>query len=131
MNRCCKGQEDGFPIELATDTAMRAFLDHPHNHLLVALHDSKAVGYLIAYELQRPDRAQAMMLLYDITMSKEYRSRVWNSAYCSPKKHLPNEIHDEMLVSTNRSNTSAIRLYTKAGATLSNATDEVFLTWDF
>ncbi len=28
--------EDGLPIELMTDTAMKAFLDNPYNHLLVA-----------------------------------------------------------------------------------------------
>ena len=124
--------EDGKPVELVTVTAMTTFLENPFNHLLVAVDDSEAVGYLIAYELQRPDREQSMMHLYDITVLKKHRQKAIGTALieqlksiCSTKPMM------KMFVGTNRSNEPAIGLYQKTGAVLSDDTDSVGLTWFF
>ncbi|MGD9143049.1 MAG: GNAT family N-acetyltransferase [Dehalococcoidia bacterium] len=124
--------EDGKPIELATVTAMTTFLENPFNHLLVAVDGSETVGYLIAYELQRPDREQSMMFLYDITVVNKHRQKGIGTALieqlkfiCSTKPMM------KMFVPTNRSNEPAVGLYQKTGAVLSSDTDEVGLAWIF
>ncbi len=124
--------EDGKPIELVTVTAMTTFLENPFNHLLVAVDGPETVGYLIAYELQRPDREQSMMHLYDITVVKKHRQKGIGAALveqlksiCSTKPMM------KMFVGTNRSNEAAVGLYQKTGAVLSDDTDAVGLTWTF
>ena len=124
--------EDGKPVELVTVTAMTTFLENPYNHLLVAVDDPETVGYLIAYELQRPDREQSMMHLYDITVLSEHRQKGIGTALleelksiCSTKPMM------KMFVGTNRSNEAAVKLYQKTGAVLSDDTDAVGLTWIF
>lgn len=124
--------EDGKPVELATVTAMKTFLDNPSNHLLVAVDSQETVGYLIAYELQRPDREQSMMHLYDITVAKKHRQKGIGTALieqlkliCSTKPMM------KMFVGTNRSNEPAVGLYQKTGAVLSGDIDAVGLTWVF
>ena len=124
--------EDGKPVELATVTAMTTFLENPFNHLLVAVEGSETVGYIIAYELQRPDREQSMMHLYDITVMNKHRQKGIGTALieqlksiCSTKPMM------KMFVGTNRSNEAAVGLYQKTGAVLSEDTDAVGLTWFF
>jgi len=109
--------EDGKPAELVTVTAMTTFLDNPYNHLLVAIEGQETVGYIIAYELQRPDREQSMMHLYDITVLKEHRQTGIGTALikqlksmCSTKPMM------KMFVGTNRTNEPAVGLYQKTGA---------------
>ena len=124
--------EEGKPIELATVTAMTTFLENPFNHLLVAVDGSETTGYLIAYELQRPDREQSMMILYDITVVNKHRQKGIGTALieqlkfiCSTKPMM------KMFVPTHRSNEPAVGLYQKTGGVLASATDEVSLTWTF
>jgi len=124
--------EDGKPVELVTVTAMTTFLENPYNHLLVAVEGSETVGYIIAYELQRSDREQSMMHLYDITVLNEHRQKGIGTALieklksiCSTKPMM------KMFVGTNRSNVPAVGLYQKTGGVLSDETDAVGLTWFF
>jgi len=111
---------------------MTAFLENPLNHLLVAVDGSETVGYIIAYELQRPDREQSMIHLYDITVAKKHRQKGIGTALieqlksiCSTKPMM------KMFVGTNRSNEPAVGLYQKTGAVPSDDTDAVGLTWFF
>ena len=123
---------DGKPVELATATAMTRFLDNPYNHLLVAVDGSETVGYLIAYELQRPDREQSMMHLYDITVLNTHRQKGIGTALIEQLKSLcSTKPMMKMFVGTNRSNEPAVGLYQKTGAVLSDDTDAVGLTWFF
>jgi ribosomal protein S18 acetylase RimI-like enzyme len=124
--------EDGKPIELATVTAMTTFLENPFNYLLVAVNGTDPTGYLVAYELQRPDREQSMVFLYDITVVNKHRRQGIGTALierlkliCSTKPMM------KMFVPTHRSNEPAVKLFKKTGAVLSNETNGVFLTWSF
>jgi len=122
--------EDGKPIELATVTAMTTFLENPFNHLLVAVDGSETAGYLIAYELQRPDREQSMMHLYDITVVNKHRQKGIGTALIEQLKFIcATKPMMKMFVVTNRSNEAAVGLYQKTGAVLSSDTDTVGLTW--
>jgi GNAT superfamily N-acetyltransferase len=123
---------DNLPVELTTPTAMRLFLASPLNYLLVAVDDERAIGYLFAYELQRPDREQSMMFLYDITVIDECRKKGVGTALVERLKALCNNKHImKMFVPTGRSNIPAVSLYEKTGAIISTDTDGVFLTWHF
>lgn len=123
---------DHKPVELATSIAMRSFLENPSNFLLVAVDGETPIGYLFAYELQRPDREQSMMFLYDVTVLDECREKGVGTALVERLKTLCNSKSImKMFVPSNRSNTSAIGLYQKTGAVLSADTDEVSLTWYF
>jgi len=123
---------DNLPLELATSTAMQLFLANPLNYLLIAVNDEKAIGYLFAYELQRPDRDQSMMFLYDITVIDEYRKKGVGTALIERLKVLCTNKHImKMFVPTSRSNTPAVNLYQKTGAIISTDTDAVSLTWHF
>jgi len=123
---------DNLPVELATPAAMHVFLANPLNYLLVAVEGEKALGYLFAYELQRPDREQAMMFLYDITVLDEYRKKGVGTALIEQLKTMCNNKHImKMFVPTNRSNTAAMNLYQKTGAVISTDNDAVTLTWQF
>jgi GNAT superfamily N-acetyltransferase len=123
---------DNLPVELATPTAMQLFLANPLNYLLVAVEGERALGYLFAYELQRPDREQSMMFLYDITVLDEYRKKGAGIALVERLKSLCNNQHImKMFVPTSRSNIPAVSLYQKTGAIISTDTDAVTLTWHF
>jgi ribosomal protein S18 acetylase RimI-like enzyme len=124
--------EDGKPAELVTTTAMTAFLDNPHNHLLVAIEGSETVGCLIAYELQRPDREQSMMHLYYIAVLNDHRQKGIGTALIEELKSIcSTRPMMKMFVGTNRSNEAAVGLYQKTGAILADDTDAVGLTWIF
>lgn len=123
---------DNLPVELATPAVMQKFLANPLNYLLVAVEGESVLGYLFAYELQRPDREHSMMLLYDITVLDEYRRKGAGTALIERLKALCNNQHTmKMFVPTNRSNIPAMRLYHKTGAIVSTDTDAVTLTWQF
>jgi len=123
---------DNIPVELATLTAMQLFLANPLNYLLVAVEGERALGYLFAYELQRPDREQSMMFLYDITVLDEYRKKGVGTALVEQLKALcSNKYIMKMFVPTSRSNIPAVSLYQKTGAIISTDTDAVSLTWHF
>jgi len=123
---------DNLPAELTTPKAMRLFLANPLNYLLLAVDGERVIGYLFAYELQRPDREQSMMFLYDITVLKEYREKGAGTALVERLKSLCNDKHIlKMFVPTSRSNTAAVSLYQKTGAMISTDTDAVTLTWHF
>ena len=122
--------EDGKPVELATVTAMTTFLENPFNHLLVAVEGSETIGYIIAYELQRPDREQSMMHLYDITvMNKHWQKGIGTALIEQLKSICSTKPMMKMFVGTNRSNEPAVGLYQKTAAVLSDDTDAVGLTW--
>ncbi|MDD5339442.1 MAG: GNAT family N-acetyltransferase [Dehalococcoidales bacterium] len=123
---------DNLPVELATPTAMQVFLANPLNYLLVAVEGERTLGYLFAYELQRPDRKQSMMFLYDITVLDEYRRKGVGTALIERLKTLCDNKHImKMFVPTSRSNIAAVNLYQKTGAVISTDADAVTLTWQF
>jgi ribosomal protein S18 acetylase RimI-like enzyme len=123
---------DKLPAELATPKAMRRFLANPLNYLLVSVDGERVTGYLFAYELQRPDREQSMMFLYDITVLEECRQKGAGKALLERLKSLCNSKPIlKMFVPTSRSNTAAVSLYQKTGAIISTDTDAVTLTWHF
>jgi aminoglycoside 3-N-acetyltransferase I len=64
---------DGYPTP-APDYLVE-FLSRPDNVLIVANDGGVPVGFLLAYPLDRADRDQQMMFLYEVGVAEPYRRR--------------------------------------------------------
>lgn len=64
---------DGYPVPSAEYLA--AFVSRSDNVLIVASEGGESVGYLVAYLLDRLDRNQQMMFLYEIQVAESHRRR--------------------------------------------------------
>ena len=79
--------------------------------------DGVPVGFLLAYLLDRADRDQQMMLLYEIGVTESHRRRGIGTQMITQLKGLcwaQNVM--KMWVPTGRSNLAATRLYASTGA---------------
>jgi len=108
---------DGYPIPSAAYLA--AFLSRPQNVLIVAIDNGAPVGYLVAYLLDRIDRDQQMMFLYEIGVAHSHRRRGVGTSMIKELKSIC-RVEDvmKMWVPTGRDNVAATRLYarTRRGA---------------
>jgi ribosomal protein S18 acetylase RimI-like enzyme len=110
---------------------MREFLSNDRNYVFVAMENGLTVGLLYAYRLQRIDRKQDSMFLYEIEVVEKYRSQGVGSALVEELKDIcRNENIMKMWVVTNRSNEPAMRLYAKTGGDESiGGSDQVSFTY--
>jgi ribosomal protein S18 acetylase RimI-like enzyme len=102
------------------------FLSRPDNVLIVATIDEVPVGFLIAYLLDRADRDQQMMFLYEVGVAQSSRRRGIGTLMISELKAIcwaQNVM--KMWVPTGRSNVAATRLYASTGASPLPDGDEV------
>jgi ribosomal protein S18 acetylase RimI-like enzyme len=115
---------DGYPTS-APDYLVR-FLTSPDNVLIVATLDRVPVGFLLAYLLDRADRDQRMMLLYEIGVAESHRRRGIGTQMITQLKTICRAKNlMKMWVPTGRSNIAATRLYASTGATPMPSGDEV------
>lgn len=111
--------------ELNTDY-LRHFLSRPENYLIVATEENRPVGYVVAYLLDRVDRVQTMMLLYEISVAESYQRRGVGAAMIKLLKQLCRQQGVmKMWVQTNKSNKAAVRLYESTGAEANASGDEI------
>jgi ribosomal protein S18 acetylase RimI-like enzyme len=73
--RVVKHEGDNNKLELLTDECMTNFLSNPDNYLIIAIDDNIVAGFVVAYELQRVDRNQKLMFLYEIGVLKTHRKK--------------------------------------------------------
>jgi ribosomal protein S18 acetylase RimI-like enzyme len=96
---------------------LKKLLARPENVLIVAEQDGVPVGFLLAYLLDRVDRDQKMVCLYEIDVAESYRQRGIGRAMIETLKSLcKHENAMEAWVITDRSNLAAVRLYQSTGA---------------
>lgn len=100
---------------------LQRFLTRPENYLICAAEDGSPAGYLVAYLLDRVDRAQAMMLLYENDVAEAHHRKGIASAMI----RLLKKYCREQNVHTNRSNQAAMRLYQTTGGIADPAGDEI------
>ena len=115
---------DGYPTP-APEYLVR-FLASRDNVLIVATMDGVPVGFLLAYLLDRADRDQQMMFLYEIGVAESHRRRGVGTQMISELKTIcwaQNVM--KMWVPTGRSNVAATRLYASTGASPLPSGDEV------
>lgn len=106
------------------------FLSRPGNVLIVALDDGEPVGYLVGYLLDRVDRDQQMMLLYEIGVAEPHRRRGIGTRMIGTLKAICRaEDVLKMWAPTGRSNVAATRLYASTGAAPLDSGDEVMYAY--
>jgi aminoglycoside 3-N-acetyltransferase I len=115
---------DGYPVPSAAWVS--AFLSRADNVLLVAVLADAPVGYVVAYLLDRVDRAQQMMFFYEIGVAESHRRRGIGTNLVRELKSIC-RARDvmKMWVPTGRSNIAATRLYASTGAVPLPSGDEV------
>ena len=110
---------------------LRRFLSRPGNVLIVAEQDGLPTGFLVAYMLDRVDRDQRMVCLYEIGVSESHRQRGIGRAVIEALKALcRREDTMKTWVITNRSNVAAVRLYETTGAAADTSGDEVTFVYE-
>ncbi len=106
------------------------FLRCDNNYLLVALIDEEPVGFVLAYRLMRVDRAQDMMLFYEVVVDEKHRHQGVGRALIFRLKQICHEKKImKMWVSTNRSNAAAVALYKSTGGIEDKHGDELSFTY--
>ena len=115
---------DGYPTP--PPEYLAGFLSRGDNVLIVATVDGVPAGFLLAYLLDRIDRDQPMMFLYEIGVAESHRRRGIGTQMIAELKAVCRS-HDvmKMWVPTGRSNIPAMRLYASTGATPLPSGDEV------
>jgi ribosomal protein S18 acetylase RimI-like enzyme len=104
------------------------FLENPDNALFIAFENEEAVGFLTAYRLQRLDERKAEVLLYEISVYKDFRQKGIGKALVEKVKEWAKEVGaDEVWVLTNKSNVAANALYNSAGGKPENPDDVMYV----
>jgi aminoglycoside 3-N-acetyltransferase I len=102
------------PVTAAT---LEQFLSRPENILLVADDEVAPTGFLVAYVLDRIDRPQRMVCLYEIGVAADHRQQgIASSLVQELKDFCCQQTIMKCWVITDRSNTPAILLYESTGA---------------
>jgi ribosomal protein S18 acetylase RimI-like enzyme len=105
---------------------LRKFLARSQNILIVAQQAGVPTGFLLAYVLDRIDRDQTMVCLYEIGVSESFRRQGIGQAMIEALKLIcKKENVMKTWVITNRSNLAAFRLYQGTGAAADPSGDEV------
>jgi ribosomal protein S18 acetylase RimI-like enzyme len=117
---------DGYPVPPLSH--LSDFLSRGENVLIVASEGESPVGYAVAYLLDRIDRDQCMVLLYDIGVAEFARRQgVGTRLMAALKTVCTEEGVMKMWVVTSPSNAAAMRLYTTTGGLLqSNESTVIF-----
>ena len=103
---------------------LRDFLRKESNILFVALDGETPVGFLLAYELDRIDNPNPMMLLYEVGVAETCRRRGIATAMINDLKAICRERRIlKMWVLTNESNLAAMQTYKSTGGDLVDEDD--------
>ena len=115
---------DGYPTP--STQYMQKFLSRTDNVLIVATDERIPVGYIVAYLLDRVDRDQQMMFLYEIGVAESHRRQGIGTQLIAALKDICRTVDVmKMWVPTGRSNIAATRLYASTGGVPLPGQDEV------
>jgi len=125
-----KHRDDATIKNCLTVDYLRSFLSDKRNYLFVSNDNNRVIGFLLAYRLQRVDRNQDFMFFYEIEIVEGHRGQGIGAQLINELKAIcRKENVMKMWVETNRSNVSAMRLYSKTGGKESSSGDEVSFTY--
>jgi len=111
-----------------TADRMRDFLAEEKNVLIVALKERSPVGFVLAYLLDRVDRNQTMVLLYEVMVSDRHRGHGCGRKMINELKRIGGELNAmEVWVLTDKSNSAAIGLFESTGARRAGDDDLMFV----
>jgi len=95
---------------------MEKFLKVNSNIFLLSSIEKESIGYLLAYKLDRVDRIENMVLLYEINVIDQFRRKGIAKSMIDKLKKICVEINTyKMWVLTDKRNNPAINLYTTTG----------------
>lgn len=114
--------------EDVTPDRMRDFLGEEKNILIVALKERSPVGFVLAYLLDRVDRNQTMILLYEIMVSDRHRDHGCGKKMINELKKIGCDLKVmEIWVLTDKTNSAAIGLFESTGAGRAGDDDVLFV----
>ena len=109
--------------------ATRRFLAEPTHHLLAALEEDRALGFVSGVELTHPDKGTEMFL-YELSVDEPVRRRGIGSSLVEALAELARARGCYgMWVLTDEDNTAARATYARAGA--SEPSSHLMPDWDF
>ena len=104
------------------------FLANPANYLIVAQCREDLVGFLVAYRLQRLDRAAEQLFIYELEVVPSFRRRrVGTQLIGYVRRLVQEEALMEAFVLTDHSNEAAVGLYTRTGARIEGEAGVLFV----
>ena len=105
---------------------MAQLLSRPENVFLVVLEGTVPIAYAIAYRLDRIDRAEPMMLLYEIEVAEPHRRLgIGKQLIEELKAECAKENADKMWAPTHCTNVTATELFASTGAEPGSRENEV------
>jgi len=111
-----------------SEGSLAAFLGNPANYLLVAEVGSEAVGFLMAYRLERADREAGQMFVYEIDVAAPWRRQGFGTVLLQKITALAREEGMfEVFVLTSRGNEAARKLYAGAGGSIEDDSAVLFV----
>ena len=106
------------------------FLKNSSNYFIVATESGEPIGFVLAYELERLDRPQPMMLLYEVNVLESKRRQGVAKAMINLLKTICQERNIlKMWVLTNEANKAAMRTYESTGGQLVKEDDLVMFVY--
>jgi aminoglycoside 3-N-acetyltransferase I len=98
------------------DAYFRQVLSRPHVVVLAAMKDSEVVGGLVAYVLDKLERARSEVYIYDLAVAEPYRRQGIAEALIAQLRKLAHEIGAWVVyVQADYGDDPAIALYEKLG----------------
>jgi ribosomal protein S18 acetylase RimI-like enzyme len=108
--------------------SLEAFLGNPANYLLIAQAGSEVRGFLMAYRLERADREESQMLVYEVGVAERWRGHGLATALIEEITALARaEGMFEAFVLTSRGNEPARRLYARTGGVVEDDSALLFV----
>jgi ribosomal protein S18 acetylase RimI-like enzyme len=112
------------------DDAVARFMADQRHHMLLAIENDEAVGFVSGVEMTHPDKGTEMFL-YELAVAKDARNRGIGRALVGALGELARSRGCYgMWVLTDDGNPAALRAYAAAGGTR-EAPDAVLFTWEF
>ncbi len=106
------------------------FLKNPGNYFIIAAESGNPIGFILAYELERLDRPQPMMLFYEISVLKSKRRQGVAKAMINLLNTICQERNAfKMWVLTDKANKAAMRTYESTGGQLVKKDDMVMFEY--
>lgn len=106
------------------------FLKNSSNYFIVATESGEPIGFVLAYELERLDGPQPMMLFYEVNVLESKRRQGAAKAMINLLKTICQERNIlKMWVLTNEANQAAMRTYESIGGQLVKEDDMVMFVY--
>lgn len=117
-----------FPFKDKSSSGIEQFLENPLNYFLVAYQESNIIGYLLGYQLQKPETDKPKFMIYDIEVLESHRRQGVGKGLIEEFKGIcKSKNGSAIFVPTNKSNLAAMKLYESTGGKQEVEDDVIFV----